>query len=107
MRTATMAPTPLSCGDEERVISMSNIDHIHIRNWEALSRLPGVEIEKHRGEFAIFVDGEAKGYYPTNKAAVRAAYDRFRNVEFSVLRVDVQPVELGSFHCGDDPRQTS
>lgn len=67
---------------------------IRIINDTAMERLSLEEIEQHRGEYAVLVGGEIESFHPTNAEALAAAFTKHRDREFSVQRVEPQPIEI-------------
>lgn len=81
-------------------MSALNHDSIHVVNSLAIANLPKAEIEKHRGEFAILIGGAVCSYHKTNREAVLEARARYATGQFSVQKVEVQPVDdFALFQC--------
>ena len=74
---------------------MADSEYKHRQNSVALSRLSSEEFEKHRGEFAILIDGEVCAFHKTNREALVAAMRNYAGLHFSVRRVEPQPVDVG------------
>ena len=53
------------------------------------------EIAAHLGEYAILVDGKIESFHKTNREALTAASRKYKYGQFSVQRVEPQPVEMG------------
>jgi hypothetical protein len=73
---------------------MASRRDIRIINRTAMERLSREEIELHRGEYALLVDGEIESYHATNAEALEAAFEKYRNGEFSVKRVEAPLIEV-------------
>ena len=67
----------------------------HILNCKAIEALSREEIEKHFGEYAILVDGKIVSYHPSNREALTIASQKFVYGQYSVQRIEPQPVEMG------------
>lgn len=74
---------------------MADTEYKHRQNSVALSRLPKEEFEKHRGEFAILIDGKVCAFRKTNREALTEAMQKYAGHHFSVRRVEPQPVDVG------------
>ena len=63
---------------------------IYLRKYKA-------EAEKyHKGEVALMVDGEIKGYFPTASDAYIAGHDQYGLGSFSIQQVGADPIGLGA-----------
>jgi hypothetical protein len=71
----------------------SHWQSVRVINRQAIERLSREEIERHRGEYAVFVDGRIESYHATNGEALEAACARHSFGEFSVQRIE-QLIEL-------------
>ncbi|GGD15213.1 hypothetical protein [Aquisalinus flavus] len=78
-------------------------EQMHIANSIALGKLPSDELEKHRGEVAILVDGEIRQFCSTLLDALNTAKHNFQAGTFSIMRVEPLPVDLGMLDCADYP----
>lgn len=78
---------------------------VHLVNLRAFLHLPEGEIQQHLGEYALFVEGRVTAYFPSNREALRVALQAHEIGEFSVLRVEPQPVDLGFLDCADYSRE--
>ncbi|MFN0023960.1 MAG: hypothetical protein ACKVS5_08670 [Parvularculaceae bacterium] len=83
---------------------MSNLDLEHRKNSRAISELPKGEFETHRGEFAVLVAGSVSSYHKTNREAILAARSNYVLGQFSVQRIEPQPVDVGFIDRADYPR---
>jgi len=81
----------------------NSIDEMHISNAKALAELDKNELSANLGKYAIFHEGQLIDYFETNREALREAVQKFATGEFSVMRVETQPVELGVASCADYP----
>ena len=76
----------------------------HIINSLALQNLSSEEFREHRGEYAVLVEGRIASYHATNRDALIAACMKYRLGQFSVLKVEPQPVDMGFTDCANYPR---
>ncbi len=83
---------------------MNEIDSMHSTNLQALANLPRQELELNLGKYGLFVNGQLIGYFATNREAIVAARQSHQFGQFSVQRIETQPVELGVASCADYPR---
>lgn len=81
--------------------AVANPEYWHRANSIALARLPKEEIDTHRGEYAIIVDGKVCAYHASNREALLEAHRRFAMMHFSVRKVETQPVDVGFIDLGD------
>jgi len=78
-----------------------NPEYQHIVNSVALARLSKEELDLHRGEYAIVMNGKVCGYHKTNRDAILEARRRFAGAHYSVRKVEPQPVDIGFIDLGD------
>ena len=63
---------------------------IYLKNYRA-------EAERdHKGEVALMVDGEIKGYFPTASDAYISGHDQYGLGNFSIQQIGADPVDLGA-----------
>ncbi len=66
-------------------------------NYAIYLRKHKAEAEKHRrGEVALMVDGEIKGYFPTASDAYTAGHDQYGLGNFLIQQIGAGPVDLGA-----------
>lgn len=85
-------------------MSANSVDRTHIRNCKAVEALSKKEIDAHFGEYAILVDGKIESYHSTNREALTIANKKYPYGQFSVQRIEPQPVELGFADFAKYPR---
>lgn len=71
------------------------MSQVQLANLRALMSLSRDEIQQHIGQYALFVRGQATAYFASNREALRAALEKHALGEFSVLRVEHLPADLG------------
>lgn len=74
---------------------MHTDEYRHRKNSVALSRLSPLELDQHRGEFAVLIDGEVRSFYKSNREAIIAAREKYGRTHFSVCRVEPLPADVG------------
>ncbi len=63
---------------------------IYLKNYKA-------EAERdHKGEIALMVDGEIRGYFQTASDAYTAGHDQYGLGNFSIQQIGADPVDLGA-----------
>ena len=50
----------------------------------------------HKGDVALMVDGEIKGYFPTASGAYTAGYEQYGLGRFSIQQIGADPIDLGA-----------
>jgi len=80
------------------------VESVHIQNNKAIESLSRQEIQAHFGEYAILVNGAIVSYHSTNREALTTASRQYAYGEFSVQRVEPQPVEMGFADFAKYPR---
>lgn len=85
-------------------MAKSETDSVHITNSMVISRLSGDEVREHFGEYAILVDGRIESFHRTNREALASACAKYRYGQFSVQRVEPQPIDMGFTDCANYPR---
>lgn len=83
---------------------LSEKKKMHMANLQALALLPKHELHLHFGKYGIFVDGKVISYHDTNREAITTARQNYQFGEFSVQKIESQPVELGVATCANYPR---
>lgn len=84
-------------------MAATNSNSVHVVNLMALSNLPQEEVEAHRGEFALMHNGVVESYHETKREALKAASAKYRRGQFSVQRVEPQPIDMGFTDCAAYP----
>lgn len=69
-------------------------ESIRYINAEAMERLSREEMDRHRGQYAVLVAGEIASYHATNREALETACAKYVLGEFSVQKVEPQPIEF-------------
>lgn len=90
--------------DLEADVVAEAVESVHIQNNKAIEALSRQEIEAHFGEYAILVNGRIVSYHPTNREALTVACKNYSYGQFSVQRIEPQPVELGFADFATYPR---
>lgn len=73
---------------------MSERYSVRLINSLAIERLSREEMARHRGEYAVLVGGEIESYHATCRAALEAAWAKHASGEFSIQRIEPQPIEF-------------
>jgi hypothetical protein len=73
----------------------TKVESFHIKNSMALAAMSDEEFEKHRGQFAIVVAGEIRSFHETNREAITEARRKLSGQQYSVQKVEPQPVDVG------------
>ena len=61
-----------------------------------LERYKAKAEQHHKGEVALMVDGEIKGYFPTSSDAYTAGHDQYGLGNFSIQQIGAAPIDLGA-----------
>ncbi len=85
-------------------MAKSETDAVHIINSMVIARLSHDELQAHLGEYAVLVDGKIESYHVTNREALASASGKYRYGQFSVQRVEPQPIDMGFTDCASYPR---
>lgn len=73
---------------------MGERDSARCVNSMAIERLSREEMDRHRGEYAVFVGGAIDSYHATSGEALETALAKHRLGAFSIQRIEPQPIEF-------------